>query len=85
MSEGRKLYQSGKPPLYWRHRIAALREKRGKTQQQLADAAGMNRPNLAVIETYGREPSVGTLLRIAKVLNVSLDDLVEVVEEGSDE
>lgn len=79
----RKLYQtSGDPPMRWRNCIRPMREKRGMTQQQLAEATGMKQGNIAATERHNREPSVGTLLRIAKALDCTVDDLIELEDGG---
>lgn len=53
--------------------VRAAREANGYTQQQLADAAGITRGNLARIEC-GARPDVGSdiLARIAAALGVTL-------------
>jgi transcriptional regulator with XRE-family HTH domain len=71
-------YQAGTtPPPQWRHRIRDARERRGLTQTALARASGLERSNLALIETRRREPSVTTLLRLALALGITVDDLIE--------
>jgi DNA-binding XRE family transcriptional regulator len=57
-------------------RIKVLREHRQMTQQELADAVGMNRLDLSQIETGRATGGLKTLTRIARVLNVPLDLLV---------
>ncbi|HJT12188.1 MAG TPA: helix-turn-helix transcriptional regulator [Dongiaceae bacterium] len=58
------------------NRIKVLREHRQMTQQDLADAAGMNRLYLSQIETGRATGGLKTLTRIAKVLQAPLDMLL---------
>lgn len=58
------------------NRIKVLREHRQMTQQDLADAVGMNRLYLSQIETGRATGGLKTLTRIAKVLQAPLDMLV---------
>lgn len=57
-------------------RLRALRETAGLTQQQLADLVGMQAQNVTRLETGGREPAWGTVIRLAKALNVSTDEFL---------
>ncbi|NJC96159.1 MAG: XRE family transcriptional regulator [Anaerolineales bacterium] len=56
--------------------IKIWREYRGLTQQQLADAVGISKPYLSQIETGKRKGTTEILFAIAKVLDVSLDEIV---------
>ena len=58
------------------NRIKVLREHRQMTQQDLADAVGMNRLYLSQIETGRATGGLKTLTRIAKALKAPLDMLV---------
>ena len=58
------------------NRIKVLREHRQMTQQDLANAVGMNRLYLSQIETGRATGGLKTLTRIAKALKVPLDMLV---------
>ncbi|HLZ71296.1 MAG TPA: helix-turn-helix transcriptional regulator [Dehalococcoidia bacterium] len=51
---------------------AAIREVRGMTQAQLAQAAGMRQPAIARFEKAGRTPTVTTLWRLAAALNARI-------------
>jgi ribosome-binding protein aMBF1 (putative translation factor) len=56
--------------------IKVLREHRGMTQRELADAVGLNALYLSQIETGRATGGLGALTRLAKVLGVSLDLIV---------
>lgn len=54
-------------------RITQLREGRGWTQKQLAEHAGLSVGFVSDVENDKRNPSTAVLLRVAEVLNASLD------------
>jgi DNA-binding XRE family transcriptional regulator len=54
-------------------RIAALRQARGMTQAQLAEACGMKAPNIARIETGRYSTGLDILAKIANALDCTLD------------
>ena len=64
-----------------RERIAAkikrLRERRGLTQHELAEKAGIGRSYLARLETARQDPTLSTLEKIAKALRVKVAKLLE--------
>ena len=62
--------------------LRVWREYRGLTQQQVAEAAGISKPYLSQLESGQRKGTAEVLQAIAKVLNVSLDDLVMSEEEA---
>ena len=53
-----------------------MRAKRGLTQDQLAELAGLNRVHLYRIETGQQSMTLRTLKIIADALNVKMRDLV---------
>jgi len=57
--------------------IKAIREKKGMSQKELVNAVGLGAPMYSRIETGKVEPSLTTLEKIAKALNVKLTDLFE--------
>ena len=57
--------------------IKALREKRGLSQQALADKAGLSRTYLARLETARQDPTLSTLEKLATALKVKLPELVK--------
>ena len=56
--------------------IKGWREYRRLSQKQLAEAAGISIPFLSQLESGKRKASAKIMLRLAKVLQVMLDDLV---------
>jgi transcriptional regulator with XRE-family HTH domain len=57
--------------------ILIWRSSRGLSQSQLAQKAGLSRPNLSQIESGKRDVTVGTLRRIAFALQVNPGTLVD--------
>ncbi|MSP78141.1 MAG: XRE family transcriptional regulator [Dehalococcoidia bacterium] len=57
-------------------RVQALRKERGMTVTALAEAAGMERPNLSRLEHGKHAPSLETLERVAKGLGMTVAELV---------
>ena len=57
--------------------IKLLREHRGRTQQELANQAGISKPYLSQIETGKRQGTVETLSALARSLDVPLDVLTD--------
>lgn len=55
--------------------VAAVRKRRGYTQQQLAEEVGMSVVAIAYIETGKRWARLGTLSKIAATLQVEIADL----------
>jgi transcriptional regulator with XRE-family HTH domain len=58
-------------------RVKAWRERRGLTQEQLANRAGVSRPYLARLETARQDPKLSTLEKIAKALKVKVAALLD--------
>jgi len=57
------------------HRIRHLREKRGWTQQHLADASSLSRKTIVRLEKGELIPAKETLMAVAAAFDVSLPDL----------
>jgi transcriptional regulator with XRE-family HTH domain len=53
-----------------------LREAHGLTQQQVAKRAGLPRPTWANLESGGANPTLSVLLKVARALSVSLEELL---------
>jgi len=58
-------------------RVKAWRERRGLTQEQLAEKAGISRGFLARLETARHDPKLSTLEKIAKALKVDIAKLLK--------
>jgi DNA-binding XRE family transcriptional regulator len=56
--------------------LAFWRKHRGLTQIELSQAADISQPYLAQLENGQREAAVAVYARLAKLLNVRIDDLV---------
>jgi DNA-binding XRE family transcriptional regulator len=56
--------------------VRVWRDYRGLTQQQLSEASGVNRVQIANIESGVRSGSVATMRKLAAALGVAIDDLV---------
>ncbi|MEH2932140.1 helix-turn-helix transcriptional regulator [Candidatus Ventrimonas sp. KK005] len=57
--------------------IQRKRAVRGMTQQELADAAGISRTCLSLIETGMAEPKIETMKKVGEALGVRWQELVE--------
>jgi ribosome-binding protein aMBF1 (putative translation factor) len=61
-------------------RIRSAREAKGESQVSLAAAAGISQGYLSQIETDDREPTFSIAVRLARALDLSLDELAEKVD-----
>lgn len=57
-------------------RIKRLRKKNGLTQEQLAKRSGLSHGYLARLEIGMHDPSLNTLVKLAKALKVTVGDLL---------
>lgn len=58
-----------------RNRVKLARVERGCTQQELADLIGVTRQTIGLIEAEQYNPTLILCLRLARVLDKSLNDL----------
>jgi DNA-binding XRE family transcriptional regulator len=63
--------------------LAFWRKHRGLTQIELSQAADISQPYLAQLENGQREGAVSVYARLAKLLNVRIDDLVAEASDGA--
>lgn len=57
-------------------RLKNLRKKNQLTQQELADKVGTNRVNITKWETGRTEPTLENVVKLAKILDTTTDDLL---------
>jgi transcriptional regulator with XRE-family HTH domain len=62
--------------------VWSLRETKGMTQQQLAEAASMKRPRIAGVERDAANPTLLTISRTALALGVTADRLLAEPDEA---
>lgn len=67
------LYMAPTPTV--RNRVRELRDARGWTQQELADAVGVSRQSINSIENDRYVPSLPLALTFARVFKVRTDDI----------
>lgn len=73
-------------PMHFPTRLIQLRKAIGLTQQALADAASLHVNQIRRYEAGTAQPTLEALIRLVKVLHVSLDDLVfDEGERGPDD
>jgi transcriptional regulator with XRE-family HTH domain len=63
-------------------RLKALRLARGLTQEELAAQAGFSRSYYTQVETGRRNVALLNLTRLAKCLQISLSDLLDIDNNG---
>ncbi|WP_197029333.1 helix-turn-helix domain-containing protein [Alicyclobacillus macrosporangiidus] len=71
-------YQKGvEPAMNMRIRLREARERAGLTQSELARLSGVSQSHISEIETNRTAPTVFVAKKLARVLGVSVDDLIE--------
>lgn len=55
--------------------LVAARRKAGLTQEELADRCGLHRTEISLLERGGREPRLGTLVKLANSLGIRPESL----------
>ncbi|MDR0324601.1 MAG: helix-turn-helix transcriptional regulator [Oscillospiraceae bacterium] len=61
--------------------IAVFRERKGVTQEVLSGLSDIGRTHLSAIERGERKPTLETLYRISRALDVKMSDIVIAIEE----
>lgn len=62
--------------MYFSSNLEWIRKKKNLTQEELAKKLGISQQGIAHYESGKREPTLDGLISIAKVLEVSIDDLL---------
>lgn len=60
--------------------LRRLRIEAGITQEKLGFEAGLRRTYVSILELGQQQPSLGTILKIAKALGCSAQDLIAAIE-----
>jgi transcriptional regulator with XRE-family HTH domain len=58
-------------------KIKRLRAAREMTQERLAEKTGLTRVHIARLESGNHDPTLSTLMKLAKALKVTVSDLLE--------
>ncbi len=58
--------------------LKEVRTKRGISLRQLEEMSGVSRAHLNAIELQHKEPRISILIKVAKALEVSIEELYEV-------
>lgn len=58
------------------NKVRQFREKQHLSQEKLADLANLHRTYIGLIERAEKNPSLITIYKIAKALNVDINDLI---------
>ena len=69
-------------PLY--NRLKEYRARLGVNQQEMGPLAGVSRQTISQIERGDYSPSVTLALKIAKICNVSVEDIFSYEEDEND-
>lgn len=69
----RAAYDALQPEYAFRNALTSARVDRGLTQAQLAMLLGMQRSALARLESGDSNPTLATLVKVAKALNISFE------------
>lgn len=65
--------------------IRKARVSAGFSQEALADKAGLHRTYISLLERNKKSPTIDTLFRICKALDVSASSLIKKVEANRNE
>lgn len=65
------------------HRIKIFREKKGLTQEQLAEALGISNSTMVRWENTNMTPNVKELIKICRILGVSVGDIA-IMDDSED-
>ena len=68
-------------PMNFPDRLTTIRKSQGLTQQSLSEAAGLHINQIRRYEAGTAQPTLEGLIKLAKALHVSLDELVFDAEE----
>ena len=61
--------------------LRELRSERGISQEKLAEYCDLDRTYISLLERGHRQPTITTVFKISKALEIKASDLVKVVEK----
>jgi len=64
--------------------IASFRARKGLTQDVLSGLSDIGRSHLSAIENGERKPTLETLFRISRALDISMSDIVTEIEKDTE-
>ena len=67
------------------NRLKEYRSSKGINQTELGKLAGVSRQTISLIERGGYSPSVTLPLKLAKICQVTVEDIFTYTEDGEDE
>lgn len=67
------------------NRLEEMRARKGLTQQELADQAGVSRQTIISLERGRYNPSITLAFRLARLFSVTVEDLFIYCEEDDHE
>ena len=67
------------------NRIYKLRRQKGLSQEEVANELGVSRQSISLWETNQASPSMENLIAIAKLFDISLDDLVGIARTNKED
>jgi len=71
--EFRQIWEETSPQVSFGVALAMMREQRGMTQQELADASGIGRSVIARLESGDHAPTLVTQAKLAHALNARIE------------
>ena len=72
--------RKGKPVEAFGQVLQELRALKGMTQEALAHEVGTERSHISALERAEKGPSLGTILKLARALDISASEMVSMVE-----
>jgi len=66
----------------WGNALRAFRLERGLSQEALAEAAALDRTYVAGVERGERNPTLASLFRLTKAMDIGVSDLALRAERG---
>ena len=67
------------------NRLKEYRARLGINQADMGELAGVSRQTISLIERGGYSPSVTLALKLAKICQVTVEDIFTYTEDGEDE